>query len=103
MGTPKLEVRSSPATGNVLLFDTSLVLVTFLGALDIGGSGSASSGTITHAKFGLGSGIFAYVLMRTTSVYAGDIQPTLTINSSSIDWSYPAASHPEATILYGIK
>lgn len=98
-----LTVRSSPATGNLLLLDTDTVVVTLLGSVNIGGAGSAASGTITDPLFSANAEIFAHLLMRTTSVNTGDVLPTISIGSGVINWSYPATLRPEATILYGLK
>lgn len=92
------------ASGNLIL-DTSTIVGRFFGKINIGGAGSAKTGSVTNAKFSQGTPF--YVAVNTLGVDVEGYGVVITFSGNTMTWTYPQAGNtgperPNATIVYGV-
>lgn len=88
-------------SAGAVTLDGSRRVAKFLGEASIGGSGSASTGTITDARFALAQP-FAFAVPDDASWDHGD-DASVSFSGTTLTWTFPAySSKPITKIIYGI-
>ena len=90
------------ADASLVLDLTSRVLKIFTTATIGTGFTTASTGTITDARFTQYAGCVPFVAIIGGSYGAPIVNPTLSITGTVLTWTFPSASQPVTTFMYGI-